>query len=490
VNRKIIQTNQHCSFGKLLEKDLDKIKIWRNSQMNILRQTKKLTNIDQKEWWQKTQTDRHQKLFSIIKEDGKLIGYCGLTNIDFENKKAEISFVTQPSLTKNLSGYKEIFIETLNFLKNHAFKTLKFNKVFTETFANRAYHLQILEEFGFKKTGLHEDQVIINGNYYDSYIHSMINYQDDFNLAGKKVLVTGGAGVIGKELIKLLKKKKAIIRCVDLAPRPKELAGIDYWQLDLSQPNNQFLIQFDPEFIFHLAADFERSDESFEFWNSNFKNNILASHYLLEQIPKIPNFKKIVFTSSYLIYDKSLYSYKTSAQKLTESSPIDARNLCGLAKLQTEKDLSFLHEQLDRRFDYVCPRIFRVYGKGSRDIISRWVRSALRKQPLAVFSIENEFDYIHAFDVAQSLIQLAQSRKALGIVNLANGKKHAIKEVVKIIKKLIPGTKAKEINHQIAPEVSVADLSYLKSIIDFKPKFDLKKGIKNIISHEKKNLSN
>ena len=50
-----------------------------------------------------------------------------------------------------------------------------------------------------------------------------------------------------------------------------------------------------PDYVFHLAADFERSTETYNFWDSNFKNNVLASHNLMQQVTKYDSLKKIIF---------------------------------------------------------------------------------------------------------------------------------------------------------------------------------------------------
>ncbi len=58
----------------------------------------------------------------------------------------------------------------------------------------------------------------------------------------------------------------------------------------------------------------------------------------------------------------------------------------------------------------ICARIFRSYGKNSRDIISRWIRALLNNSELTVYRKEGLFDYIYAEEVAEGLIKLAESK--------------------------------------------------------------------------------
>jgi carbamoyl-phosphate synthase large subunit len=119
-----------------------------------------------------------------------------------------------------------------------------------------------------------------------------------------------------------------------------------------------------------------------------------------------------VFASSYLIYDPGLYLFdqpREHAVRLKETDAIRPRNLTGVAKLAHETELRFLADHCNDRFTSVSARIFRGYGRGSRDIVSRWVRSALAGERLAVYQPEGMFDYVYAGDTAEGLIRLAAS---------------------------------------------------------------------------------
>ena len=65
----------------------------------------------------------------------------------------------------------------------------------------------------------------------------------------KNILVTGGSGVIGKHLISRLISLGANVRNVDFNPQPLALTemGVEHTQIDLSNPNSQFLFRFEPK---------------------------------------------------------------------------------------------------------------------------------------------------------------------------------------------------------------------------------------------------
>lgn len=302
----------------------------------------------------------------------------------------------------------------------------------------------------------------------------------------KSVLVTGGAGVIGKDLIKELYAQGAFIRCVDLKEKPScfNNLNIDYYRLDLADSRSQLLFRFNPEYVFHLAADFERSEESFEFWESNFRNNILASRNTLNKIISCSSLKKVIFASSYLIYNKNNYADMQTSNILSENMEIDPRNLTGVAKLQTERDLEFLSEFGNHSFDVVSARIFRVYGRGSRDIISRWVRSIISNEEIVVFGEDNAFDYIYSADVAKALISLAKSEKGKGIFNLGSGITTKISEVLDILKKKFPAVVINKVDKTIFDESSCADMRKFSKLFPDFSFLSIDEGISEIIEYE------
>jgi len=132
-------------------------------------------------------------------------------------------------------------------------------------------------------------------------------------------------------------------------------------------------------------------------------------------------------------------------------------------------------------------RIFRVYSYDSREIISRWIRAALKGEPIEVWGRKNHFDYIWAEDVAEGLIKLAETDvKNSGIINLGSGVAHSIDEVVNILKRKIPDLKVKETLINSPTELSCADMTLFKELTGWLPQTSLEEGISKIIEHERK----
>lgn len=310
------------------------------------------------------------------------------------------------------------------------------------------------------------------------------------SMKNERVFVSGGAGVIGCELINRLIDLGAEVLVGDLKPRPKIFSErVQYRQGDLNTISSAELSRFAPTVFIHLAATFERSTESYDFWEHNFWNNVRLSHHLMTLLKDMGSLKKVVFASSYLIYDPRLYTFKAPADhamRLSEGVEISPRNLTGMAKLAHEIELRFLNKFRSAQFTSVSARIFRGYGRGSRDVISRWIRSALRGEVLTVYRAEGMFDYIYARDTAEGLIQIAQTAGLSGVINLGTGRARRVSEVVDIIRANLPGVEVDNRDDlDLDYEASCADMSLFAEKANWTPGYSLERAIPEIIEFEK-----
>lgn len=311
------------------------------------------------------------------------------------------------------------------------------------------------------------------------------------DLPGRRVLVTGSAGVIGQELLRRLVESGANILSVDRLPLPDRVrADVVHHQVDLAEGDLSFIRAFDPEVVYHLAASFERSEETPEFWPINWHDNVLASHRVVDAAAGCQGLRVFVFASSYLVYSPALYLSPrrppSRATGLREGAALDPRNLCGAAKLYTERELGFLRNAGGLPIRTVSARIFRVYGCGSRDVISRWARAVLRGEKLEVYQPENRFDYVFAGDVAEGLLRLGASSRAQGPINLATGQARRIEDVLGTLERLAAPNVVRRTDRRTDQryEASRADVSRLREATGWTPPTRLEEGMKTVWAFE------
>jgi carbamoyl-phosphate synthase large subunit len=311
-------------------------------------------------------------------------------------------------------------------------------------------------------------------------------------MKSKRVFISGGAGVIGLEMVPRLISRGATVMVGDLKPRPPNFAAdLIYRQGDLNHMTAQELAAFQPEVFIHLAATFERSTEHYDFWEENFWHNVRLSHHLMTIVKDLPSLRRVVFASSYLIYDPKLYQFgapRDQAVSLKETDPVQPRNLTGMAKFAHEIELRFIDQFRSHRFSTVCARIFRGYGRNSRDVISRWIRSLIKGEGIMVYRPEGMFDYIYAADSAEGLVRLADTPSVTGVINLGTGRARRVQEVLDILLGHFPKMDTTPVDSNIAYEASQAQMRSFRQRIDWIPVYDLEHAIPEIISYERAKL--
>ncbi|MBF0538925.1 MAG: NAD-dependent epimerase/dehydratase family protein [Nitrospirae bacterium] len=304
----------------------------------------------------------------------------------------------------------------------------------------------------------------------------------------KRVLVTGGAGVIGRQLLSLLVRDGAEVLSVDREPLDNVSGlGVRHIEADLSSASLEPIRDFAPQVVFHLAAAFERSSESPGFWYRNWQDNTLLSHRIVELAGQLPNLEVFVFASSYLIYAQDLYMHDgvgVATRYITEDDMVSPRNVTGASKYYTERELQFVNDVINPGLRCVNARIYRVFGCGSKDVISRWIRMALAGQGVEVYNKENGFDFIYAGDVADGLYRLACSGHARGVVNLGSGVSTTIAEVLGILGEQL-GLRYTDKGVVERIERSGANLERLKQSTGWLPSISVTEGIQRVIEYER-----
>ena len=170
--------NEYC-LVPLREEDIELIRKWRNEQIDYLRQNKPLTKDEQSKYYhQVIKKSFYEKkpemiLFSFILKNS-CIGYGGFVHIDWNLKKAELSFVLNTNRTEKLETYKKEFSIFLKIILNIGFKQILFHKIFTETFDIRPNTILVLEKTGFVLENRLSSKNYINGSYVDSLFHRIL----------------------------------------------------------------------------------------------------------------------------------------------------------------------------------------------------------------------------------------------------------------------------------------------------------------------------
>lgn len=165
------------SLVPVRNEDRYEILVWRNSQIDILRQKTVIEKEQQDIYFENVVAALFKKekpeqiLWSFFLND-KLIGYGGLVHIDWDAKHAEISFLLCNERNSNIDMFKTDWKMFLQMVIEIAFNDLKFNKIHTFAYDIREHYFEVMYELGFKLDARLKDHVMVKNKVVDVLILS------------------------------------------------------------------------------------------------------------------------------------------------------------------------------------------------------------------------------------------------------------------------------------------------------------------------------
>ena len=252
----------------------------------------------------------------------------------------------------------------------------------------------------------------------------------------KKVLITGGGGMIGRSLVKLLLEKECKIYIADLT-KPIDLPeGVEHLQVDLRFFDNCLDICKDKDFIFHLAG-VKGSPKMCLEQPVDFMVPMLQFNTNMIQAAYESNVEWFLYTSSVGVYSPAEVFHEESVWD-TFPSPND--RYPGWAKrigeLQTE---TYKIQYGWDRFSIVRPA--NVYGPydnfnpANAMVVPSLIRKAQENDVLEVFGDGSPIrDFIFADDVARGMLYTVEN-KITEPLNLGSGMGYSIKQLVEMVVK-------------------------------------------------------
>ena len=209
----------------------------------------------------------------------------------------------------------------------------------------------------------------------------------------KKILVTGGVGFIGSNLIKGLKELNFEIVSLDdysTGLKANELDGVKYIKDDILNINN---IVNDFDFCFHLAAQ-SRVQPSFDNPEESLRVNVNGTSRVMEW--------------SKLNNTKVIYAGSSSKHHKPSESPYAMYKFLGEEVCKLYKDSYNVNVEI--------ARFYNVYGPGENvderygNVIGIWRSMIIKGEPLPIVGDgEQRRDFIHVYDIVEGLKKIAFS---------------------------------------------------------------------------------
>ena len=297
-----------------------------------------------------------------------------------------------------------------------------------------------------------------------------------------KVLVTGGAGFIGRHVVKYFQRRAQVYVIDDLRSGFKE--NLDGLQCKLIQGSilDRGLVREamqGVDFVFHLAA-MVSVRESMQKQAQCAEINTGGTLIVLEEAART-NVKKLVFSSSAAVYGDS-----PTIPKL-ETSPLEPKSPYAASKLDAENHCNrFAREG---RVQTVCLRYFNVFGPYQNPdslyaaAVPAFIQHAIHNEPITIFGDGKQTrDFVYVQDVVAVNALFATESSSTGIFNVASGQGITINDLAITICRLT--NSSSQIRH--VPE-RPGDVRHSVAAVDkirqsgFTPTYQFEKGLSKTI---------
>jgi len=253
----------------------------------------------------------------------------------------------------------------------------------------------------------------------------------------KKVIVTGGLGFIGSNLINILKKKYFIINIdkVNYASNFKninpDIKNYKFYKQDI---NNKIFIkkileEYNPSIIFNLAAE-THVDRSIDGPKQFIESNILGVFNLLEAIRDYKKKIKLIHISTDEVYGDIKKNHKSKEEdRYNPSSPYSASKASG--------DLLIKSYIRTYKIPAIITNCCNNFGPNQypEKLIPTIIYNILNKKPIPIYGIgKNVREWIYVEDHCDALIKIAEKGIIGENYNIGSG---TILNNVQIAKKII-----------------------------------------------------
>jgi len=298
-----------------------------------------------------------------------------------------------------------------------------------------------------------------------------------------KFAVTGGAGFVGNNIVKLLVSKGHNVVVIDnLHTGKKEnlqevIEKIEFHNIDIRDFLKLEFILKNVDGIFHEAA-LTIVQESFQKEKEYFDVNVKGTENIFKIAKKFK--KKVVYASSSSIYGDTK---EIPIKENFERKPI---NPYGQTKLEDE----FLAEKYVKAgVSIIGLRYFNIFGKGQTGsyagVITQFIRKLKENKSPIIFGDGSQIrDFIHVSDIAKANLSAMLSETNSGFFNVGTGIPIKIKELAKIMIKICEKDFEPSFENELKGDVkrSQSNVELIKKMINWESEIELEVGLKELVS--------
>lgn len=312
------------------------------------------------------------------------------------------------------------------------------------------------------------------------------------HLKDRRILVTGGAGFIGSEVVSQLIEKNAIVTVFDNFSSgkkqylPKNSKKLKIIKGDIRNENVVGKAIKDQEVIIHLAA-LPFIPDSFYYPADFFNVNTIGSVNLLWKSIKSKTTEQFIHISTSEVYGSAQYT------PMDENHPTTPHSTYAVSKLAGDRVAFTLHKE--NGFPVVIIRPFNSYGpRYTQPYIIPEIMNQLFNgaKELMLGNVESTRDFTYVSDTANAILKTIDAKKVIGeIINVGSGHETSIRELtIKISKIAKMKIKIKYDESRERPyDVNrlLCNNKKARNLLNWKPKISINEGLQKTFQWARKN---
>lgn len=348
-------------------------------------------------------------------------------------------------------------------------------------------------------------------------------------MAGRRVLVTGGAGFVGSHLVDALLARGDRVRILDnLDPqvhgparrKPRWVPGdAEFIQGDMRSADDVRRGLRDVDVVYHLAAAVGVGQSMYQVADYTAVNTLGTANLLQALVDERGGVEKLIVASSMSIYGEGRYTRPDGREPLNtlrggdqlrdhqweprdvdgtvltpaatdEGKPLDPTSIYALTKADQEKMVLMMGAAYG--IPSVALRFFNIYGPRQAlsnpytGVAAIFSSRLLNGQPPLVFEDgEQKRDFVSVHDIVQALLLSAEEEAAVGkAFNVGSGRAVTVLEVAATL----AGVLGTDVEAQVVGKYRVgdirhcfADISLAREVLGYEPRVTFEEGMRELV---------
>ncbi len=307
---------------------------------------------------------------------------------------------------------------------------------------------------------------------------------------GKKVLVAGASGFIGKNLVLKLNKMGASVKGSYLNNKPNlDLENVEFINCDFTSSADCLLATKDIDYVFMCSANSSGALVMEKTPLAHLTPNVIMNALILEA-SYINKVKKFCFISSNTVYPVTDDAVKEDDAKYEF---FEKYFIVGWMKQFSELMCNMYSQKIKTPMDTLIIRPGNLYGPFDKftwkesKVIAALIRRSIEKQnPFKVWGDGSDIkDFLYIDDFIEGMLVAFSLLKSNEIINIASGKPISIKEIIYKVLDISDHSKAQVEFDKTKPTMipkRLIDISKMTNKTQWSPKTSIEDGLSNTIN--------